>query len=244
MIGLYYLPIPTICHEAGMTPKGASKSLARVSEGGFAHYDYRAEYVWIPEMASYQIATSLKPADKRVKGVINELIKHRKTKYFNEFLDRYGEVFHLDDISPFEAPSKPLRSKEKETEKETDKDKEKEIQPSAGPDIPYAEIVIDLNLKTKKRYPTNPVSQKTKALIKARWNDGYRVDDFKHVHEVKAREWLKTDSEKYLRPETLYGNKFEGYRQQTNKRWTDDRCSLAGGHPEPGIIGSKKDLPG
>lgn len=79
-------------------------------------------------------------------------------------------------------------------------------------DIPFEKIINHLNEVTNKNYRHN--SKKTKDKIQARWNEGYRFDDFKYVHAVKAEEWLLTDMAKFLRPETLYSNKFEGYRNQ------------------------------
>ncbi len=55
---------------------------------------------------------------------------------------------------------------------------------------------------------------KTKDFIKARWNQDFRLEDFKKVIDIKTAEWLNTDSDKYLRPETLFGSKFEGYLNQ------------------------------
>lgn len=79
-------------------------------------------------------------------------------------------------------------------------------------DIPFENIINHLNSVTNKSYRYK--SKKTKDKIQARWNEGFRFDDFKYVHAVKAEEWLMTDMEKFLRPETLYGNKFESYRNQ------------------------------
>ena len=55
-------------------------------------------------------------------------------------------------------------------------------------------------------------SKKTKDLIRARINDNFTVEDFKTVIYKKARQW-KDDPKmcKFLRPETLFGTKFEGY---------------------------------
>ena len=79
--------------------------------------------------------------------------------------------------------------------------------------IPYKQIIDYLNEKagTQYRYKT----PKTKEKIKARYNEGFSFDDFKTVIDKKCTEWL-TDSEmcKYLRPETLFGTKFEGYLNQ------------------------------
>jgi hypothetical protein len=41
--------------------------------------------------------------------------------------------------------------------------------------------------------------------------EGYSVDDFITVIDKKCLDWLNTDYEQYLRPETLFGTKFESY---------------------------------
>ncbi|HDB3842546.1 TPA: conserved phage C-terminal domain-containing protein [Staphylococcus aureus] len=78
--------------------------------------------------------------------------------------------------------------------------------------IPYKEIIDYLNEKTGKKFKHN--TTKTKDFIKARWNQDFRLEDFKKVIDIKTAEWLNTDSDKYLRPETLFGSKFEGYLNQ------------------------------
>ena len=52
-------------------------------------------------------------------------------------------------------------------------------------------------------------------MIKARINEGFTIDDFKKVIDIKTAEW-KDDPKmsKYIRPETLFSNKFEGYLNQ------------------------------
>ena len=76
--------------------------------------------------------------------------------------------------------------------------------------IPYAEIIRDLNEVTEKNFMSS--SKKNRELIRSRWNEGFRLKDFIHVHKVKTEEWKnKVDMNKYLRPETLYSNKFHGY---------------------------------
>ncbi len=80
-------------------------------------------------------------------------------------------------------------------------------------DIPYVEIVTYLNDATSSKY--KHTTNKTKDLIKARWNEGFRLEDFKRVIDVKSGEWLKKDDmSKYLRPDTLFSSKFEGYLNQ------------------------------
>lgn len=78
---------------------------------------------------------------------------------------------------------------------------------------PYAEIVKALNDATGKAFKAN--NQRTRRLIHARWAEGYRMDDFLTVISTKAGEWGRDPSMcGYLRPETLFGMKFEGYLNQ------------------------------
>lgn len=79
--------------------------------------------------------------------------------------------------------------------------------------IPYVEIVTYLNDATNKSYRHS--TKKTKSLIKARWNEGFKLDDFKKVIDNKSSDWLHDKKmNEYLRPETLFGTKFESYLNQ------------------------------
>lgn len=82
---------------------------------------------------------------------------------------------------------------------------------SGKPDgIPYSEIVDYLNEKTGKKFKAT--TDKTKRLIKARFNEGFDVADFKRVVDNQTQAWLNSPKmAKYLRPETLFGPKFESY---------------------------------
>jgi uncharacterized phage protein (TIGR02220 family) len=79
--------------------------------------------------------------------------------------------------------------------------------------IPYSEIVSYLNEKVKANFKSS--STKTIQLIRARWKEGFTLDDFKQVIDIKTDEWI-SDSKmnRYLRPETLFGTKFESYLNQ------------------------------
>ncbi|HIQ91042.1 MAG TPA: conserved phage C-terminal domain-containing protein [Candidatus Coprosoma intestinipullorum] len=65
-------------------------------------------------------------------------------------------------------------------------------------------------------------SKTTRSKIQARLNEGYTLDDFIVVIENKVRDWKNTNMAKYLRPETLFGNKFESYLNQKSKEITPD----------------------
>ena len=92
-----------------------------------------------------------------------------------------------------------------------------------------SEIIDYLNQKAGSRY--QPTAKSTERLIAALLNDGYTVEDMKRVVDMKCKEWKFTEYQKYLRPETLFGEKFEGYlntpqaptlpKRQSNSAWYD-----------------------
>lgn len=74
------------------------------------------------------------------------------------------------------------------------------------------EIIDYLNTKISSKYSyTNNTTQR---LIKARFNEGFNLEDFKLVIDKKYEEWHGTEFEKFMRPETLFSNKFESYLNQ------------------------------
>lgn len=84
-------------------------------------------------------------------------------------------------------------------------------------EIPYVEIIDYLNQSCNTRFKAS--TQKTKSLIKARWNEGFTFEDFTRVIYQKKIQWLNdSNMNKYLRPETLFGTKFEGYLNEEVKQ--------------------------
>lgn len=76
----------------------------------------------------------------------------------------------------------------------------------AEPD--FQEIIKYLNLKTGKKFRiTNP----HRGLIRARFKEGYELADFKQAIDNQVRQWTGTDKEQYLRPQTIFNGKFDGY---------------------------------
>lgn len=79
----------------------------------------------------------------------------------------------------------------------------------------YKNIVDYLNLKTNKNY--RYTTKKTQDLIKARLNEGFTLEDFKTVIDKKIQDEYFIEND-YLRPETLFSNKFESYLNQNVKK--------------------------
>lgn len=80
----------------------------------------------------------------------------------------------------------------------------------------YSSVINHLNDIVGTKY--KHTSKKTQGLIKARQNEGYNLEDFIKVIDIKSKEWLNTEYSKYLRPETLFGTKFENYLNQGVKK--------------------------
>ena len=79
--------------------------------------------------------------------------------------------------------------------------------------IPYVEIVDYLNKKAGKKFKST--TNKTREQIKARWNEGHRLEDFKQVIDVCCQKWkgqIFSNGQKgdtYLQPSTLFNGKFD-----------------------------------
>lgn len=72
-----------------------------------------------------------------------------------------------------------------------------------------AEVVQALNEETGAHY--RPTSKATMRHVLARLREGFTVEECKEVIRKKSDEWGNTEMAKYLRPETLFGSKFESY---------------------------------
>ena len=89
----------------------------------------------------------------------------------------------------------------------------KDIVEQESEPIPYREIIDYLNQKAGKSFKHSAAGNKK--VIKARWNEGYKLDQFKRVVDNKCQDWLNDEKmSQYLQPSTLFGNKFDQYLNQ------------------------------
>ena len=73
----------------------------------------------------------------------------------------------------------------------------------------YTEIIQYLNDCAGKHFKPNTKIYKDK--IDSRLTEGYVLEDFKKVIEIKCKKWLNTKWADYLTPTTLFGDKFVNY---------------------------------
>lgn len=166
------------------------------------------KYIQIPNFKKHQNphvkeATSTIPEpnnniqapDKHQASTVQEPEEHHAS---------HAESLLLNPESPLPITESPILNPESVVEQKT------------HDDIPYSEIVEYLNQKAGTSYKTT--TPKTKDLINTRFKDKFTYQDFITVIDKKVLEWRGTEWEKFLRPETLFSNKFEGYlNQRTTK---------------------------
>lgn len=106
--------------------------------------------------------------------------------------------------------------------------------------FPFEEIISHLNEILEASYKHK--TEGHRRLIKARWAEGYRLEDFKKVHITKFNEWRNTDLAAYLRPETLYSNKFASYlNQKSGQSRVSDKVAKSAGAVQRFIERGEKD---
>ncbi|MFR1698770.1 MAG: conserved phage C-terminal domain-containing protein [Anaerovoracaceae bacterium] len=141
--------------------------------------------------------------------VLKKFCKDRKGNYFNRRLK--SEIDKRKKYSESRSSNRSKGAQSKKDMKNISETYEEHMEnENINENIYY--IISFLNHTCKTKYKTN--SKKTISLIKAREKEGFTVEDFKTVIIKKAAEWKGTAYEKYLRPETLFGTKFEGYLNQ------------------------------
>lgn len=138
--------------------------------------------------------------------VFIKFIKDDNGLYYNERLEM--EINKRKKYTESRSNNKSGRKKDVKEDKSYDlhmEDKNKDI---------IIDIVNYLNKASEKNFKSN--SDKTVKAINARLNEKYTIDDFKKVIDVKCLKW-KSDQKMadYLRPETLFGTKFESYLNET-----------------------------
>lgn len=186
----------------GVTPGRASQIVKSLEKKGYIEVTY--------ERNGKQVVRRLIRVVRKLKGVFRKLkggIKYSKEGYL-ENAEGSNTVFSNTESNTEEgskagqspAPQTPVNEEEK---------------------IPFKEIIDYLNKKTGSRYKDVAGNQK---MIRARWNEGYRLDDFKKVIDNKTDAWLGVvakdgrEMSQFLRPSTLFGNKFDQYLNEKHEQ--------------------------
>lgn len=194
--------------------------LLSIDKGGFIYYQ------GIFDSLEEELAEEFDESLELISSTLEYLKKNRMISLDEErncFIPGTKECIGSESYSAERMRNKRKRDKasqcdkgvtasdeEIEIELELEKrEKKKHIVEQSPTARPYKEIIEYLNQRTGKKY--KHTSKATQRHINARIAEGFSLEDFKRVIDWKVNDWMGTEMEKFLRPETLFGTKFEGY---------------------------------
>ncbi|UDB49859.1 conserved phage C-terminal domain-containing protein [Bacillus safensis] len=219
-IGIYSLTKKQMAFDLGYSIESVNSLMDRfINHHKLVLYNNVTREVAIKNWPKYNLNKGGKPIldcvtkelrEVKDKSLMSVLYPKIENTNIRELFERYGNDT-LHDTSTTSG------QKEKEKEKEKEKKDILSGNPTADEsEIPFKLITDLLNQMSEKNY--RHTTPKTQQLIKARWNEGFRFDDFKKVILAKCFEWRDNpDMSKFLRPETLFGTKFEGYLNNSDE---------------------------
>lgn len=178
-----------------------------IISANFADHDFEGITIRRGQVVTSRksLATDLKLSEREIRTALTHL------KATNDIAVETTTKFSIITVHSFEkyqgATNTPTNERPTSDQRATTPEKKKKGKLLYSSEI--AEIVDYLNSKLGTRYKSTTAN--TKKHITARLNEGYTVADFYTVIDNKVKEWRGTEYEKYLRPDTLFGSKFESY---------------------------------
>ncbi len=237
-LGVYEITPKMIAFEIGLSIESARALLERFeNHHKLIKYNKLTREIAIKNWGKYNLNRGGKPIEDCLKREIDKVKDLSLIKFILEHTDHTVLKRKINLYAGFDDTSHDtlaIRDQEKEQEeqeeKEEGKEQEQEQEPekskaSLKPDaksnpIPYKDILDYLNEKANKNF--NPKAEGHRKLIRARWNEGYKLEDFKKVIDNKTSQWLGKKSfdgkplDQFLRPSTLFAQKhFDNYLNET-----------------------------
>ncbi|KAF5030111.1 hypothetical protein DSECCO2_641530 [anaerobic digester metagenome] len=144
-------------------------------------------------------------SDISVQNIRTALARFEKLEFLTNKSTKSGRLITIVNWAFYQGEEKNQQSNQQRPNKDltpnkNDKNDKNNI---------YTQVIDYLNQKTGTNF--RPTAKETQRLINARLNESFTVDDFIKVIDTKSVEWKGTEFEKYLRPATLFGPKFENY---------------------------------
>ena len=184
-------------------------------------------FIWIDQgylFSQIPIIGSQRKLQRKLKALCDENYLERRLLFEKDsvkgkfsYINITKKLDSLSEYLPYDKMSQGLRQSGIRVTTEC-RNKDSSIRDTNN--IIYSRIIEYLNSKTGKSYKST--TRKTQSLIKARIDEGFNEEEFFKVIDNKVSEWKGTEYEKYLRPETLFGNKFEGYLNQDFRAGTKE----------------------
>lgn len=219
--GVFYLPYIYMIEESNLNRKEIVQSLKKLNDK--IQYDNDTEVIFIINMFKYQYGKGGNP-----KVIFSGIEKHFQNLHsvvsIKAFISKYQGVYSTLRQGWFKVASTLRQGYGTDTDIDIVTETDVETDTDTDLKIPYKEIIDYLNLKLNSKYRDS--SKETRKLIKARCDQGFTFEDFKTVIDKKEATWgSDATMSAYLRPETLFGNKFEGYLNEKITNKTESRHS-------------------
>lgn len=173
--------------------------------------NWHKQFPFWNERTLKRIVKNLEEFNLLISGNYNKL-KFDKTKWYSINYDRLVELEIDNDCDKLSQRKEHIVMMENDNMSQPIPETTQKINSENTTQKDIVEIINYLNSVCNTSYRIS--TKKTQMLIKSRLQEGFNINEFKEVIKTKAKEWLYTEQAKYLRPETLFGTKFEGYLQQ------------------------------
>ena len=204
-LGIYEISVKQVAFQLGYSTESVMALLDRFdNKFGIIIYSKTTNEIAIKNFLRHSIVKGGKP--------VEDCLRKELQKVKNKSL--ISAVFQ--HISAYDNINDTVKKIIDEYEIDNDNDNDNDVSyhdsyhdSSAIRQNIYIEIVDYLNEKAKTSYRAN--TKATQKHINARLKEGYTVEDFKTVIDKQCAKWIGTEMEQYLRPETLFGTKFESY---------------------------------
>lgn len=224
LCGCYEISYRQMAYETGLDANKLKTVIRRLQDRhDVIRYNEDTKEVLLLNWHKYNWTSSEK-FRRPLKAEIDNIKADRFRKYLTDLFDG-NEPQSVDTVSDLEDTVS-----EEENNKGTPIDTTVTVSVSDTVTDTVSETVLEIIDYLNNTCGTNykPKSKKTKELINARMNEGYTVEDFKTVVFKKAKQW-KDDPKmcRYLRPETLFGPKFEGYLNEQTALTFEERLAMA-----------------
>lgn len=194
-------------HKSNKFPLG--NEIIEVEQGSFVTSEIKLMNRWGWSKTKLRNFLKLLESEKMITKVVDR--KKTTISIVNYKVYQGSEDQEKTTEKPQEDQEKTIEKPQEDTNKNDNNEKNDKN------NIMVAEIISYLNEKTGKNFKSGVA--KNRDLIKARLKEGYSLEDFKKVIDIKVAEWLNDEAmSKFLRPETLFSNKFEGYLNQKPKQ--------------------------
>jgi len=175
----------------------------------------------------FEISTKFKIPIKTLYRILNfgfEFLQKNNFDYFyflernyiNIIYKKTAEEGFIDDIILKKSKSKKVRLKSVKIEPRHQKSLKPKTSISKNNNLDIIDLILGyLNQKTNKNFSS--VNSSTVKLINSRITEGFQLENFYYVIDIKTDQWLNTKYESSLRPQTLFGPNMESYLNEKNK---------------------------